>query len=654
MNAAAPTARPSPISPAMGVALVVLATFVAYAGVWDAGFIWDDEDYVTQNPLLRAPDGLWRIWFSPTELPQYYPLVHTTFWIEFQLWGVQPLGYHAVNVGLHALNAVLFVGILRRLGVPGALLAGLLFALHPVHVESVAWVTERKNVLSGTMYLLSLGAWLRFVEGRVRRDLVVSFALFLLALLSKTVTCSLPAVFLLLAWWRSPIGESGLRAVRAQLTATLPFFVVGFAAAMVTAALERGHVRAEGPEFDFTALDRILIAGRALWFYAGNLLWPFGTSFNYPRWILDASSLLQWAFPVAAVVLVIGLVRLIPRIGRAPLLVALCFGGSLVPALGFFNIYPMRYSFVADHFQYLANLAPLALVAAIGARSLASRAARTVAALVLTLLATQTYRATAAYEDAERLWLHTIERNPDSWLARTNLAGYQIQRNEVAAAIEGLERSLEVQRRSGHEAVETWMALGLAHWQGGAPDRARAAFEQGAVADPQNNQNLAWLGGLLIEQGDIAGASAALARSIAIREDNWTAQAFLAEVAWKSRDAAGALRHADASLALNPLAYPALRARARALLALGRVEEAIPAAGTAVLRDAADQETRAMFVDVLSGCLETFEPPRAAAIAAQVFGQIPANLGPALSEALLSQVRDPARREAIREALRRN
>ena len=114
------------------------------------------------------------------------------------------------------------------------------------------------------------------------------------------------------------------------------------------------------------------------------------------------------------------------------------------------------------------------------------------------------------------------------------------------------------------------------------------------------------------------------------------------------------MRHADASLALNPLAYPALRARARALLALGRVEEAIPAAGTAVLRDAADEETRAMFVDVLSGCLETFEPLRAAAIAAQVFGQIPANLGPALSEALLSQVRDPARREAIREALRRN
>lgn len=638
----------------MGFALIALATLVAYAGVWDAGFIWDDEDYVTQNPLLRAPDGLWRIWFSPTELPQYYPLVHTTFWVEFQLWGVQPLGYHAVNVGLHALNAVLFVGILRRLGVPGALLAGLLFALHPAHVESVAWVTERKNVLSGTMYLLSLGAWLRFVEGHGRRDWVLSFALFVLALLSKTVTCSLPAVFLLLAWWRSPQGESGLRAVRAQLTATLPFFVVGFAAAMVTAALERGHVRAEGPEFDFSAFERILIAGRALWFYAGNLLWPFGTSFNYPRWILDASSPLQWAFPIAAVALVIGLARLIPRIGRAPLLVALCFGGSLVPALGFFNIYPMRYSFVADHFQYLANLAPFALAAALSARYVGNRAGRAAAALVLILLATQTYRATAAYEDAEHLWLHTIERNPDSWLARTNLAGYQIQRGELDAAIEGLERSLEVQRRSGHEAVETWMALGLARWQGGALDEARAAFERGAVADPRNNQNLAWLGGLLLEQGDTAGASEALQRSIAIREDNWTAQAFLAEIAWKSGEPEAALRHADASVALNPLSHPALRARARALLALGRIDEAIRAAGTALLRDAAGAEAQEMFADVFAGCLRTLEPAQGAAIAAQVFGQLPADMAPALSDALLSEIRDPTRRDAIRAALRRD
>ncbi len=439
MTAAAPTASLSQTSRWKAPALVVLVTLVAYFGIWDAGYIWDDEDYVTQNPLLRVPDGLWRIWFSPAELPQYYPLVHTTFWIEHQLWGLQAAGYHVVNVVLHALNAVLFFGILRRLRVPGALVAALLFATHPVHVESVAWITERKNVLSGTFYLLSLGAWLRFTDG-ARRAWLVSFVLFACALLSKTVTCSLPAVFLLITWWQSPRGQSPAQAIRERIPATLPFFVAGFVAAMVTAALERGHVRAEGPEFDFSVAERILIAGRALWFYAGNLIWPFGNCFNYPRWLLDASSLLQWAFPAAAVLLLAALYRAIPRIGRTPLFVALCFGGSLVPALGFFNIYPMRYSFVADHFQYLANLAPLALVAALGARAIGqggSRSplvARVVAGAVLALLTIQTQRALAAYEDAESLWVETLEQNPDSWLARTNLAGYLIQRGELDGA----------------------------------------------------------------------------------------------------------------------------------------------------------------------------------------------------------------------------
>jgi tetratricopeptide (TPR) repeat protein len=637
--------------------LIVLATLIAYYGIWDAGYIWDDEDYVTQNPLLRLPDGLWRIWFSPSELPQYYPLVHTTFWVEHQLWGLQAAGYHLVNVALHALNAVLFLGILRRLEVPGALFAALLFALHPVHVESVAWITERKNVLSGTFYLLSLGAWLRFSDSGERRAWAVSFVLFALALLSKTVTCSLPAVFLLIAWWRAPARSNAVQAAIAKLKPALPFFVIGFTAAMVTAALERGHVRAEGPEFAFSAAERLLIAGRALWFYAWNLLWPFGTCFNYPRWLLDASSPLQWAFPTAAVLLVIALARAIPKVGRTPLFVALCFGGSLVPALGFFNIYPMRYSFVADHFQYLANLAPLALIAAIGAEVLGRKApaytniGRIAAGATAILLAVQTHRATAAYEDAETLWAETLEQNPDSWLARTNIAGHLIQSGDLDEAIANLERSLEIQRLSGHEAVETWMALGLAHWRRGSLDEARRAFESGRNADPAGNQNLAWLGGLLHEMGEFAAARVALEESIAVREDNWTAQAFLAELAFSTGDAQAAVRHAETALALNPLAYPALRARARALLALGRIEEAIPAAGTALLRDPSTEATRRMFVDVLAASLQSFEPERAAAVAEQVFGQVPADVAGELGTALLARLTEPARRIAVRAAL---
>jgi protein O-mannosyl-transferase len=129
--------------------LLVVAVLIAYLPALQGGYIWDDNRYVTENPILPQPDGLAAIWTDPGATIQYYPMVFTTFWLEYRLWGLNPLGYHATNILLHALSALLLWAILRRLAVPGAWLAAALFALHPVHVESVAWVTERKNVLSG-------------------------------------------------------------------------------------------------------------------------------------------------------------------------------------------------------------------------------------------------------------------------------------------------------------------------------------------------------------------------------------------------------------------------------------------------------------------------------------------------------------------------
>src|SRR5213082_3763711 len=164
------------------------ATIFAYRTAWNGGFLWDDDVYITNNELLTAPDGLRRIWFSLDSPSQYFPLVYSTFRIEHALWGLNPTGYHWVNLLLHVANALLVWLVLARLKVPGAWLAGAIFALHPVQVESVAWITERKNVLMGFFFLLTLLAWVKYVDVRTRhRGLVYGAALilYLLALSAK-------------------------------------------------------------------------------------------------------------------------------------------------------------------------------------------------------------------------------------------------------------------------------------------------------------------------------------------------------------------------------------------------------------------------------------------------------------------------------------
>jgi hypothetical protein len=368
-----PRARPSPLVFAYAV-LILAAVWASYLPVLHAGWIWDDDAYVTKNLTLRTTHGLRDIWLHPTATPQYYPLVHTTFWLEYHFFGANPLPFHASNVALHAANALLLAAILARLSVPGAWIAGLLFALHPVEVESVAWITERKNCLSGFFYLLSFLTWLRYrepgatsPEARRRHGLLVlAFVLFVLALLSKTVTATLPCVALVVIWWKEG------RVQRRDVLRLAPFVVVGMAFGLLTAALERGHVGAQGEEWALTGAQRALLAGRALWFYAGKVVLPTHLTFIYPRWALDVHSPALWLYAAAALAVVAAFWTFRVRFGRAPLAVALIFAGTLFPALGFFNIYPMRYSYVADHFQYLASAALLAgtasVIAALGSR----------------------------------------------------------------------------------------------------------------------------------------------------------------------------------------------------------------------------------------------------------------------------------------------
>ncbi|HEY4311839.1 MAG TPA: tetratricopeptide repeat protein [Pirellulales bacterium] len=435
-----------------GGALLVLV-LVSYAPVVRDTFIWDDDAYVTQNTALHSLNGLWRIWFVPFTLPQYYPLVHSTFWIEYHLWGLKPAGYHVVNVLLHASSVLLLWRLLVRLRVPGAWLGAALFAVHPVHVESVAWITERKNVLSLPLALAALLCYLRYspadedIAERVSAEsgtlprsgrllwYAAALLCFVAALLSKTIVASVPAVLLVIYWWKR--GRIGLR----DVLPLAPFFVIGAAAGLYTAWLEKYDVGAAGAEWDFSPADRVLIAGRVAWFYAAKLFWPKPLMFFYPRWTIDDHAVWQYLFPLTAFALVIGLWMARKRVGRGPLAAVLIFGGVLVPVLGFFNVYPFRFSFVADHFQYHASIALIALVAAgaaWGMRQIADDSqglARCIAGAVLVLLAVSTVRRVMIFHDPESLYRDTLAKNPESVVSLANLALFLADQGRTEEAL---------------------------------------------------------------------------------------------------------------------------------------------------------------------------------------------------------------------------
>jgi Flp pilus assembly protein TadD len=476
-----------------------------YARTLSAGFIWDDDGHITRADL-RSWAGLVRIWFEPGATQQYYPLLHSAFWLEHRLWGDAPAGYHAVNILLHATAACLFASVLRRLAVPGAWFAALLFTVHPVCVESVAWITEQKNTLSTVFYLAAALAYLRHDREKTLRSYLVASLLFACALLSKTVTATLPAALLVVFWWREP--ATWVK----RIPTLLPWFALGAAAGLFTAAFEHTYIGAQGADFGFSLLERGLIAGRVVWFYFGKLLWPADLVFIYPRWHIDASDPLQWFFPLAAIAALGTLALLARRFGRARgvLAVALLFGGTLFPVLGFLNVYPFVFSFVADHFQYLATLpvfalaagtlcsfrspAPVASPAAVGVTGFPLHPpGRILAAMLIAgVLASLAWRQTGMYRDKFTLWETTLSRNDDAWLAHNNIAMVLTEAGQPAEAIPHLQRALAL--RPGYAVAESNLGDDLTRLGRAAealPHFQRALELQPDYAEAHNNYGVA-------------------------------------------------------------------------------------------------------------------------------------------------------------------
>lgn len=576
-------------------ALLLLAiALLAYLPVVRAGFIWDDDDYVTQNALLQEPGGLGRIWSEVGATPQYYPLVFTSFWIENRLWGLAPTGYHLTNVLLHALAAILLWRALVRLRIPGALLAAALFAVHPIHVESVAWITERKNVLSGVFFLAALLLFFRFrppgepSPGWRRRpaiDYGLALLAFTAALLAKTVAASLPVVILVVDTWKS-------RRVRASTwIPTLPLFALGLAFARITATLERVKVGAEGEAWDLSLAERGLVAGRALWHYVGKLLWPEPLIFIYPRWQIDAHDAGQWLFPLAALGAFVALWALRKRIGGGPLAAALCYGAMIFPALGFVNVFPMLFSWVADHFLYLAS-APLLALAAAGATGAAERmggggsrlggqVSAGVAGVVVLVLAALAWRQIPMYRDVETLWRTTIERNPAAWIAYNNLGVAQIAAGRTEEAIENYKRAVELHPQF-FQASSNLAELYLAQ---GRMDLAEPLYEKLVVIAPGNAVGQYQLGMARLRRGRTAEAAERFERALRLQPGMASASARLGDLALARGDWNQAIARYGEAARREPANGSAPFLESFAFTATGRGAEAV-----ASLRQALERE----------------------------------------------------------------
>jgi tetratricopeptide (TPR) repeat protein len=506
-------------------AMIFAAAVAVYLPALPGGFIWDDDANVTAR-ALQSVDGLRRIWFEPGATQQYYPVLHSAFWLEHRLWGDEALGYHLLNVILHATAACLVAYVVQQVWCgsqarrpsPAAWLAAFVFALHPVCVESVAWIAEQKNTLSAVFYLSAALAYLRWAEARAvrverRRLYWLATGLFALALLSKSVTATLPGALLIVCWWRR-----GRLLWREDVQPILLWFGMGAAAGLFTAWVEKAMLGAEGSDFRLSFLGRCLLACRVPWFYLGKLLWPAHLNFIYPRWRVNPGEWMQFLLPAATLALLFVLWLLSRRWSRGPLAGVLFFVGSLFPVLGFFNVYSFLFSFVADHFQYLASLGVITLAAggwnlwrlragpADDARTSRVFLPAAVALATVIALGLLTYRQCRLYRDGVTLYRATLSRNPTCWMIEYNLGVtlHRLGREEDALAC--YEQALRLRP----DLPRAQINLGAALVAAGHPSEAVAHYEA-AITSCSGDRRLTPLQALA--EYNLGGALESMGRS---------------------------------------------------------------------------------------------------------------------------------------------
>jgi tetratricopeptide (TPR) repeat protein len=566
--------------------LVYAALIAVYWPALQGRLLWNDPDYVTR-PELQPLRGLPRIWLEAGATEQYYPLLHSAFWLEHRLWGESALGYHLVTLAWHALSCVLFGLVLARLAprsgrnaVPGfpreaVGLAVALFAFHPVCVESVAWIAEQKNTLSLVFSLGAVLAYLLFEDRRTARSYALASLLFGCAILSKSLTAMVAPALLVIAWWRR-----GRIEWRRDVAPLLPWCAAGAAIGLFTAWDERHFGGAEGVHFDLTGAGRWIVAGRVVWFYLGKVVWPHPLIFFYERWTIDPAAPGQYLGLLGTVAATVVLL-VAARRWRGPLAVWLLFIATLFPVMGFLNVYAFVFSFVADHWQYLPMLPVIAGFAALASPCLgrlgrhASVAAQV---LVVGLLAALSWSQAHLYADVETLYRKTLEQNPAAWLAHANLGALELDAGHPERALPEFSSAL----RLVPSYPELHANLADAYVLLNRYPEAIAEYEEAIALRPDYATAQVNLARALVVTGKAPAAIPHYLEALRYQPNHADWQLGLGVAYGEAGDEARALEHDRAAISLDAGFAQAHNNEATVLAALGRVDEALEELRTAI------------------------------------------------------------------------
>ncbi len=586
-------ARPFGLKEWLFVVALVVAVFLVYQPAWWGGFILDDDLHLANNPVLK-PGGLLKTWVPGTYL-NYWPLTFTAYRLQFDIWGLNPLGFHLVNIAVHAISALLVWRILLQLNAPGAMFAAALFALHPVNVESVAWIAQLKNILSLLLALLSVLLYLLSEEKGKRWCMVLSIAVFLLSTLAKGMVLTLPVVLLACAWWqRGRIGRHNLLRV-------LPFLLIG---ALMT-GMEMWGQRLVGAGDAMVRSDSLLsraaVAGCAVWFYLWKLIWPVRLIFVYPRWNIDPRDVLSY-LPGVLLVAILALGWWQRRgWGRPVVMLLVCYVALLLPVLGFVNISYMRFSLVADHYQYAAMIVPCAIFAAVTAtlgRQLWHRPTGYALCLAsLAMLGGLTWQQSRRYADAELLYRTTIAENPNSCLTHNNLGILMAARGQTDEAIAEYRESLELEPAY----VEAHNNLGNALAGRGRVNEAMAQYRKALQLTPGYTLAYNNLGNALAGRKQFDEAIAQYQKALKINPDFADAYNSLGAALAGCGRVNEAMAHYRKALEINPDFADAYNNLGAVLAGQGQFDEAMACFRKAVEIDPGDAEAYSNLGNALAG-----------------------------------------------------
>ena len=568
------------------VAAIILAGVLPYLPALRGGFVWDDEPLITSNLLLRTSSGLGEIW-AGSRTADYFPLTNTVFWIEHHLFGNNATGYHALNILLQAANALLLWRILLRLKIPGAFLAGLIFAIHPVHAESVAWISELKNVLSMFFFLISALFFFEIEDQRfLNRTVAYSASLvaFLLALLSKTQVVFLPVALLLCAWWRnSPVepkrqGKGNSLRLQRAIVRTVPFFLIAIVFGLITIWFQNRGIGEEeiilGP---FTR--RLTNAGMAIWWYAKQVFAPVQLMAVYPQWRFDTPALVEW-LPLFAIIG--GLLLLWRRHSRGILLAFAYFIIALLPVIGIVRMsYARSGALVADHLQYFADISLIALFSAGVARLWSNGrheiriVTATVILVLLGLMGSYTWARAGIYRDEQTLWQDNFSKNPNTWQGHNRVGQLLFKQEKFAEAAPHFERAVQLKP----ELADNYNLLGVVYCrlqrfeEGIAQYRKGLQLNEGRPSTAQSVSTATMRVNLANALSLTGNSFSDLAQAASERGDVTAAQADTKEANARFTEA---IEQYEKALAIEP-EHPAIHRNLGILLSrLGRNEEAIP------------------------------------------------------------------------------